>query len=157
MVEGVLTDHEVVLSTMRTIISERNGWARDIGRTPSQDETTRRDESGEKAMDEMLSTGGWSTWSGRTVSCAAVGILRNAYLRTWWVLWDVDGGGKSGNRCPIRCVALCAKRICGCFCFCWLFPCFFFIPTFWLVIQPLFSRFRTRSYGAQRQIGAYGH
>lgn len=33
----------------------------------------------------------------------------------------------------------------------------FFFPTFLLVIQPLFSHFRTRSYGAQRQVGAYGH
>lgn len=34
------------------------------GRTPSHDETKRRDESGEKATEEMPSTGGWSTWSG---------------------------------------------------------------------------------------------
>lgn len=31
---------------------------------PSHDETKRRDESGEKATEEMPSTGGWSTWSG---------------------------------------------------------------------------------------------
>lgn len=52
-------------------ISERNGWEGEIARTPSQDDTKRRDESGEKAMDEMPSTGGWSTWSGRVVSWAA--------------------------------------------------------------------------------------
>lgn len=156
MVEGVLTDHGVVLSTMCMIISERNGWGRDIGRTPSQDETTRRDESGEKAMDEMPSTGGWSTWSGRAVSCAAVGILLKCLPEDMVGFVGCRWRRKEWKQMSDSLVALSAKRICGCFCFCWLFQCFFF-PTFLLVIQPLFSHFRTRSYGAQRQVGAYGH
>lgn len=69
MVEDVLTDHEVVLSIKcvceYVCVCGHKRMERDIGRTPSQDETKRCDESGEKAMDEMPSTGGWSTWSGQ--------------------------------------------------------------------------------------------
>lgn len=53
----------IVYMALRYKLSEWNGmgiW----GRTPSHDETKRRDESGEKATEEMPSTGGWSTWSG---------------------------------------------------------------------------------------------
>lgn len=53
----------IVYMALRYKLSEWMGmgiW----GRTPSHDETKRRDESGEKATEEMPSTGGWSTWSG---------------------------------------------------------------------------------------------
>lgn len=59
--------------------------------------------------------------------------------------------------CQIRWALSTRKELCECFVFVAPFVLFIFCFNFLLVIQPLIQSFQSRSYGAQRQVGAYGH